>query len=402
MILRMLITAVLSAFIGINVFAGDIEVLDSPAGIQTSLSRVTLGPRGKLYLSWVKSEGELSSLLYSRLDGDKWSAAKLISSGKDWFVNWADFPFLAVNDEGLTAHWLKKSSDGTYDYDIAAAFYSTARGDWSNPVIIHKDGVSAEHGFVSMLPMSNGRTFISWLDGRNTRSDKPSGLDGHGHAMGGMTLRAGIFNNDGKTLEDWELDSLVCDCCQTSSAMTDSGPIVVYRDRTTDEIRDTYITRLGDGGWSAPMAVHDDGWKVAGCPVNGPSVATREGLTAVAWFTAKDDFPRVLMALSQDDGKTFGKPVLVAKENTSGRVSIASLDSGDIAVSWLETEGAAAKIILVRYDRLGKLKERLTIADTTSSRRSGFPVIAALDNDVYVTWTDVLEAPHVRVTRVRF
>jgi hypothetical protein len=86
--------------------AATVELLQTPAGDRTSLSRLTTDAKGNLHLSWVKSSGKLSSLYYSSLTGDAWSNASLISKGDDWFVNWADFPFLSVNDAGMAAHWL--------------------------------------------------------------------------------------------------------------------------------------------------------------------------------------------------------------------------------------------------------------------------------------------------------
>ena len=126
--------------------------------------------------------------------------------------------------------------------------------------------MSAEHGFVSMLPVGNGNTLMSWLDGRNTKAAA---------GCGEMTLRAGIFGARGETLSEWELDARVCDCCQTSAAMSAAGPIIVYRDRSAGEIRDIYITRYANGDWTPPVAIHDDQWEIAGCPVNGPSVAAQ-------------------------------------------------------------------------------------------------------------------------------
>ena len=68
--------------------------------------------------------------------------------------------------------------------------------------------------------MSNGRTFISWLDGRYSGQSK---THTGAHASSGMTLSAGIFSGEGEKTAVWELDDLVCDCCQTSSAMTGQG-----------------------------------------------------------------------------------------------------------------------------------------------------------------------------------
>lgn len=380
----------------------EVVMLPTPAAENTSLSRLTTDAEGRVYLSWVESKEELSTLYYASLAGGHWGATKLIGQGNDWFVNWADFPVLVVNNKGMAAHWLRKSSVGTYDYNINATFYTQEAQSWGKEITIHKDGVSAEHGFVSMLAMSEGRTFITWLDGRNAGKPNAEAAATGVAIVGGMTLRAGIFDRQGETLQDWELDGLTCDCCQTSAAMSSSGPVVVYRDRSFDEIRDIYITRFVDNSWTQPVPVYTDNWKVAGCPVNGPSVAAKGKMMAVVWFSAKDDQPRVSLAISQDDGASFGEPITVASGSTNGRVGITLLDSGDIAVSWLEINGSDAQLKLALYNQQGELSDSLKVADTKASRRSGFPVIASGGNDVYVTWTDLAPGAQVKVARVRF
>ena len=301
----------------------------------------------------------------------------------------------------MTAHWLQKSSEGTYDYDVVASFRGLESSEWSEGRVVHSDGVSSEHGFVSMLPMPEDRTFITWLDGRNTVA-KHGGDAGGRHGAAGMTLRAGVFDMDGATLSEWELDGLTCDCCQTSSAMTTQGPVVVYRDRSTEEIRDIYITRLLHDEWTTPAPVFKDDWQIAGCPVNGPSVAAKGEQLAVAWFSAKDDLPTVSLRMSSDSGATFSPRVIVTRSNTNGRVSTAILDSRNVAVSWLETDGADAKIMLDIFNPSGERLSRTFIAETLSSRQSGFPVIAARGNNIYVTWTDVESRKEVKVARVQF
>ena len=68
--------------------------------------------------------------------------------------------------------------------------------------------------------------------------------------------------------------------------MTAEGPVVVYRDRSEaeKEIRDISIVRLKGKKWSAPRPVFQDGWRLNGCPVNGPAVAAAGRRVAVAWF----------------------------------------------------------------------------------------------------------------------
>ncbi len=392
----------------------EVSMMSPPVGGNSSLSRLVTDANGAVYLSWVSQRDGISTLHWSKWVNDVWQAPQAIAGGDDWFINWADFPSLVVNEDSMAAHWLQMSAKGSYDYDVKAAFFDAERQSWGEAITVNTDGVNAEHGFVSMLPMAEGKTFISWLDGRNTRMAKVEGEAeanaeadaeaGHdGHSMGGaMTLRAGIFDRNGKTLDEWELDGRTCDCCQTSAALTASGPVVVYRDRSGEEIRDIYITRRVDGQWSEPIAVHHDGWKIAGCPVNGPAVAAQKERVAVAWFSARDDSPEVKLALSQDGGASFSAPVLVARENTSGRVGATWLASGNIALSWMNIRGDEAQLMLALYDPEGKLLARVQVAESKSSRRSGFPVIASVGDDVFMTWTDIAADAQVKVARIRF
>ena len=316
----------------------------------------------------------------------------MISRGNNWFVNWADFPALSVDASGMVAHWLQISAQGTYDYDIRARFYPQDKATWTEAQTIHTDDVSAEHGFVSMLPTNNGNTLITWLDGRETKLGDP---------LGAMTLRAGIFDKSGANVKEWELDHRVCDCCQTSSAMTEKGPIVVYRDRSAEEVRDIYATRLVDGVWTAPVPIHNDNWEIAGCPVNGPSVAAMKERVAVAWFSAKDDTPKIQLVMSIDSGLNFSDPIVVESPNTNGRVGAVILESTEIVVSWMDTTDEA-KIMLSRYDIKGEFLDSTEVASSSASRRSGFPIIEAVGNSVYVTWTDISTTPQVKVARIDF
>jgi hypothetical protein len=366
--------------------------LPSPAPANSSLSRVVADESGEIYLSWVSQDAEQATLAFARLTSEGWDAAQVISEGRNWFVNWADFPVLSVDSSGMVAHWLQMSATGTYDYDIRARFYAQDKATWTEARTIHTDGISAEHGFVSMLPLNDGTTLISWLDGRETVHSEPPGA---------MTLRAGIFDKSGANVSEWELDHRVCDCCQTSSAMTENGPIIVYRDRSQQEVRDIYATRLVDGAWTLPQAIHNDNWQIAGCPVNGPSVAAMNKRVAVAWFNAKDDVPKIQLVLSTDSGLSFSEPIVVESPNTNGRVDTTILDSGNIIVSWMDTVGEA-KIMLSRYDINGELLSTTEVAGSSPSRRSGFPIIEAVGNSVYVTWTDIDATPQVKVARIDY
>lgn len=368
-----------------------LQELPSPAPLSSSLSRVSRDDMGNLYLSWVTQDESKATLAYSKIIGDTWSPPQTISEGSDWFVNWADFPLLSMTAEGGVAHWLQTSGEGTYDYDVMASFYDKKQARWSDGIKVNSSGVAAEHGFVSMLPSGQAQTLVAWLDGRNTKSQPDAGP---------MTLRAALFNSSGSNLREWELDKSTCDCCQTSAAMTDAGPVVVYRDRSKNEIRDIAIVRLLEESWTKPEVIYHDDWQVMGCPVNGPAVAADGHVVAVAWFTAKNGSPKVQLALSVDNGASFASPIQVSGSDTNGRVDVEILASGELVVSWMDTRSSEAVIMLSRFSPSGALMENVEVAASSASRRSGFPVIESVDNTVYLSWTDISAAPRVRVMRV--
>jgi hypothetical protein len=240
---------------------------------------------------------------------NKWSESRTIAEGDNLLVNWADFPALvALPDGALVAHWMVKDSPGSRAYDINISRSIDGGKTSSKPIVPHRDGTNTEHGFASMVPLTGGRVGAIWLDGRNF---KERAGKANASSTNEMTLRHATTDDRGQLYEEMLLDSRVCDCCQTSTALTSDGPIVVYRDRSEKEIRDISVVRFSKGRWTEPRTVNADGWEIHGCPVNGPSVSADGKRVAVAWFTATKETPRVKVVFSSDAGATFASPILV-------------------------------------------------------------------------------------------
>jgi hypothetical protein len=304
-----------------------LQAMESPADSASAEPYLFTDKNGIVYLSWVNKEGEKSTLKYSVLKDEKWSEPSVIASGNDWFVNWADYPLLAADgSNNLIAHFLQKSDKGTYTYDVKVITSSDQGKSWSQPVILHDDGKKAEHGFVSIVPYGENY-FISWLDGRNAAMDDGDGH--HGEHHGQMTIRAALVDKTGKKINEWELDNRVCDCCQTNAAITANGPVVVYRDRSDNEIRDMSIVRFVNGQWTQPKTINADNWKIEGCPVNGPRIAAEGNNLAVAWFSSPENNAQVNVIFSKDGGETFSAPVRVDEGKAIGRVDIELLDDNN-------------------------------------------------------------------------
>jgi hypothetical protein len=332
-------------------------------------------------LSWLEEakpdeapKGALKRLRFARYAGGAWSTARTVVERDDFFANWADVPsIVAAADGTLYAHWLQKTGESLYAYSVMLARSADGGEIWQLLGPVHDDGTETEHGFASLLPEGGGvRGF--WLDGRKMAEG------------GSMTIRTALVADTvgGGTV----LDDRVCECCSTSAAVTSAGPLIVYRDRSAEEIRDVSIVRRIDGRWTRPETVHRDNWLIAGCPVNGPAVAARGDLVIVAWFTGARKHGAVLAAFSTDGGASFSAPITVDDTMPLGRVDVQLTPSGEAVICWLDTADRAAAIRLCRTHPDGGRGVPVTVTTTGKSRASGFPTLALLDSAVLVVWTE--------------
>lgn len=390
--------------------------LPVPAVTGSMSPNLSTGHAGTIVLSWQEpgdairqgQQGGETRLQFSRLEPAGWSTPRTVASSSSWFVNWADFPsVVAVSDTLWAAHWLQKRPGGTYSYDVSVALSTNQGRSWQPAITPHRDGTPTEHGFVSLYP-ADGELGLVWLDGRNTLAASTGESNGQGHDAGhssalggGMTLRHARIAADGRISAEAELDGLVCDCCQTRVALTNQGPVAIYRNRTGDEIRDIYLTRFVNGAWQPGRAVHDDGWRISACPVNGPALATHGDTVAVAWFTLAGDVARVRLARSSDGGESFGAAVEIAETTPLGRVDVVLLDDGHAVVSWLDQDATGVGSLKLRaVTATGETYPPFTLAGMESGRPGGFPQMAAAGPDLILAWT-ASDAGASRITAAR-
>tara|TARA_B110000438_G_scaffold263669_1_gene275815 strand:- start:160 stop:1356 length:1197 start_codon:yes stop_codon:yes gene_type:complete len=336
---------------------------------------------GTLSLSWISSEQHNNaSLHFSQLKNGKWIEPQKIADGSDWFVNWADFPAHAINEDLILTSYLKKSDSGTYTYDVLLNLRKLTGEKIKEDFLLNTDGVKAEHGFVSIIPNKKG-FFVTWLDGRNTKEKKSDGE----HKP--MTIRFAEISNNGDVINESELDAAACDCCQTSIANTSDGPIVVYRDRSDKEVRDVYSVRNINGVWEDPSPVHNDGWIINGCPVNGPKVASNSKNLAIAWFTASNGNPLVNVSFSKNNGASFDKPIKINDVNAIGRVDIAFLNDDEAIVSYMEVDDAGTYLRIKKVSVNRRISQPITISEIDGGRNTGVPQLEIINNEIFIVWT---------------
>ena len=374
-----------------------VEKMPPPSGPGAAAPFLASAREG-LLASWIEPVAgtDRFAVRVARYTAGRWSQPSTVVDRSDLFVNWADFPSVVEDANGVVfAHWLQKSGPATYAYDVRMAISRDGGRTWGPSFLLNRDGTKTEHGFVSLAPLPGGGVGATWLDGR-----KMTPGDHDEHDAGDMTLRYATVDGDGAIRADVELDGRTCECCTTGMAVAGS-PIVVYRDRTEDETRDISYVRRSDDGWTEPAVLHSDGWKIAGCPVNGPQIEAMGNGAAAAWFTAAGEEQRAYVAFSADGAKSFGKPLRVDEGKPVGRVDLVMLDAGTAIVVWLEHTSAGAELRARRVSASGEREESVRIADSSAARAAGFPRVARAGDDLWFAWTDVTDkGKEIRLARM--
>jgi hypothetical protein len=367
---------------GTSTTLGPVREFSSPAPAGSNTPHLALDAKGQVLLSWTQRRPDSTvAIQMSTWNGTAWDSVRTIADNRQFFVNWADFPAItALGNGDLAAHWLEREGDKKYAYGVRVVRSSDGGRTWGAPITPHTDGLLAEHGFVSLWPEGESDIGLVWLDGR--KSAMPD-------STREMTIRAASVSKTGALSRESLLDARTCDCCQTGTTATRSGRVLVYRDRTGEEIRDIAIVRQTATGWTESKKVHNDDWHYPGCPVNGPQAAAVGDTVVVAWFTAAHDTARVNIARSTDGGATFGPPLRIDDGDPIGRVDVVLDDAANPVVVWLEQRSPTEAEVLARKIVGNSLGETRVLSRTSGARQSGFPRLVRDGNDVVAAWTSV-------------
>ncbi|MBT3180753.1 MAG: exo-alpha-sialidase [Candidatus Marinimicrobia bacterium] len=364
-----------------------------PFGEGSQYPHLIKSDNGELIVSWFEPINSTTFGLYwSEWNKDKWTRKSLIHASIDFFVNWADFPSIFHGGgDTLFVHWLQKSSQETFDYNVMMAFSNNRGNSWSNPFMVNQDGgKKGEHGFLSFYKQKKG-VGLTWLDGRHMGK-----YDIKTHTMGDMAVYQTSFIN-GKLGKETKLDSRVCECCPTSAIQVNNVSIIAYRDRSDSEIRNINIIRNSNGTWEKAFPVFEDNWMIPGCPVNGPKLAEKEGNVAIAWFTAPDGDAQINVAFSNDVGKTFSDPIRVDGGAPQGRVDLVWVNDNTVIASWLESDEDNSSIVYRIINTNGKLSEIMTIETLGGGRGIGYPQMEIVDDKLLFLWTNPLGKSNVKL-----
>lgn len=387
----LVVMSLIFALLSMSGFSGGMMLgshqVDNPATGASRLPRLKLMPNGNILMSWVDQQGVNSTLKFSVWSNGHWIRQGEVAQGDHWFVNWSDFPsVVAIDEQFWLSHYLVKQA-GDKHYDVVLSISNDAGLTWKAIGSPHHGKGRAE--FAAIFPLGEDAGIV-WLDGRDYLNKEERTK--HPEKSGNFNLRYTTVHRDGSTGTEQVIDNNTCTCCWPSVALTDKGPIAAWRGRTDSEIRDNRVSLLRDGRWASPTPLGNEGWEIAGCPVNGPSLAARGNQVVAAWFTAEGERPRVRAAFSNDGGQTFGKPIEIDEIAPLGRISLVWQNDRSAIVSWMtraDSTNKNANLALRVIHTDGSADNIKSVAKVSASRDTGVPQLAILpDGKVMLAWTE--------------
>ncbi len=362
--------------------------IDPPA-IEGAIALSPVAAADDVIATWIEPlEGEVHRVRFATLDGAtrRWSAPSTIVESADVLASSSDFPIPVRSASG--AYYTTLLIRGREPHASFVHLATSRDGvEWRQLGAVHDDTTETEHGHASIFAEGDAVRAL-WLDGRAWVTGGP------------MSIRTALVGADGTIGAAAVLDERVCDCCQTAGAVTAEGTFVAYRDRSNAEVRDIASVRRAGESWTAPAAVHGDGWTIRGCPVNGPQVAASGRRIALAWYT-EGDGARVRVAFSEDGGAHFGAPVDLDAARPAGRVDVEWTDDGTALVTWLGTrEDGEVSVQLRRVAPDRRVGTAVDLARVGAQRALGVPRLARLGSDVVVAWAEAGPPRRIRAAIV--
>jgi hypothetical protein len=122
--------------------------------------------------------------------------------------------------------------------------------------------------------------------------------------------------------------------------------------------------------------------------VNGPAISANGRTMAVAWFTAASGQGHSYAAFSPDAGRTWGAPIRLDAQASTGRVDIEMLADGTAVASWVEFSNQQAQFKARRVSSSGSPSEAVAVQGAAGGRAAGFPRMTRQGQELVFVWVE--------------
>lgn len=359
-----------------------IQEITVPTSEESKQHHLAKTADGRLILSWVESDGQNSTVRFAIREGQGWSPVRTVTSvdGK-----LGDPPVVFGLDDGsLAAAWMPyvKGGKSKYAADIFLARSQDGGLTWSKAFKPYGESARIYDAQMSLTALPNARIALVWTDMRATGDSKKNDR---------YQLMATVLAKGQQSAgTELRLDNDICSCCRASTIAEGENLLTVYRDHRQGEIRDTGAVRWNTDGNVQALSVPGDGWRIEGCPSNGPAVDMSASSVALAWFSAADDKGRVKVAFSTDGGKDFTESLEI-DDDARGYVNIALLSTNVALVSWRKRAGPEDELRIAKVTADGISRQTVIYRGDFPGWPSKYPGMMHLGHQAFVAWTDPIK-----------
>ena len=294
-------------------------------------------PKGDLMLSWTEKDVNGITSLCAAFSSDK---GKSFSEKKTAFKGagvsnsrMMRAKILAKKDGSLVAVFSNRT-DGAQgggrsrSADIVYCVSKDGGNTWTAPKSVDADPTQGiMKGFFDAVLMANDEVAVAYLkDVANSKKMEERNLRL-------VTTKNGIFE------PERIIDPVVCDCCPVSLLLDANGALNVYYRDNNDDIRDMAKMTSTDNGqnFSTPKILHNDEWKINGCPHSGAIASTYGKSALIAWFSGAEKESGLRLVTQE------GKKLFVLSEPTAKNAYLVEAPKTSLML-WEQSNGDVSQI----------------------------------------------------------
>ncbi len=327
---------------------------------------LTQTPKGEILLSWTeKDEQGLTSfcLAFSKDKGKTFGDKKVIFSGKGiGNSRLMRAKVLAKKDGSLVAVFTNRpdvpggapaGGRGGRTADLVYCVSKDAGTTWTSPQNVDSDPAKAMRGFFDAIVLPNDEIAVFYLkDVANSTKHEERDLR--------MVLsKNGVFQPERL------IDPVVCDCCNINLLVDANGALHVYFRDNNDDIRDiAKITSTDNGAtFSKPQIVHNDGWKINGCPHSGAISSSYGKGALIAWFSGAETESGIRLVTQE------GKKLFVLDEASVKNPWIMA-GAKQAVMIWEQSQADSKSQLVFRKINGDKVSETVSVEGTVNALNS--------------------------------
>jgi hypothetical protein len=257
------------------------------------------------------------------------------------------------------------------------------------PATLQPAGAAGDRGWQALAVDMDGAAHAIWLDHREMAAAEGAQHKGEHDGVAMAQKSALYYRGQGP---ERELFKGVCYCCKTAVAVGPKGEIAAaWRHVFAGNFRDMAFTISRDGGrsFSPLVRVSEDGWSIAGCPDDGPSIAIdSSSMVHLAWPTVLNGNEGAILYATSRDGKSFSRPVRVPTLGAPkpSHPFIVIDKRGRAVVAWDELRNGLRTAAL----RRSIVPQSATFGEAElldDQEPATYPVAAVTSNGIVVAWT---------------